>query len=238
MSARPPPITLNSSSQDILSELGGQRAGTPGRVLTPLSPTVSRAPSPFYQTASIADSSELLIPPRRGQFAPYQDSPTSSRRSSWSTDRGDSRYGPFSSPFDEGGSRTGSPDNMDALNSQTISEKYNITPSAGLLLFPIDKEDDDALHDPAEQDDFRECDIFTKRGLVNVGGLGLIVLGVLVLFIGYPVLYVTFFYRYLYQSPVAKSWVSIPGRLFEMPWKPQKVYATGLFAWMLVQSHC
>lgn len=78
---------------------------------------------------------------------------------------------------------------MDSLNSQTISEKYNITPSATLMLFPIDKEDDDALHDPTTQDDLRECDVFTKRGLVNVGGLAFIVLGILVLFIGYPVLY-------------------------------------------------
>ncbi|KAI5852427.1 beta-glucan synthesis-associated protein-domain-containing protein [Morchella snyderi] len=194
MSARPSPpptLTLNSGSQDLLNGAPARRASVVGRNLTPQvpSPTVSRSQSPFYQGDTPIESSELLIPPQRrpGQFTPYQDSPTSSRRSSWSTDNRDSRYGPFVSPFDDN-SGTASPDIGNALNSQTISEKYNITPSAGLLLFPMDKEDDDALHDPAELDDLRECDVFTRRGLVNVGGLGLIVLGILVLFIGYPVL--------------------------------------------------
>jgi hypothetical protein len=72
-----------------------------------------------------------------------------------------------------------------------VAEKYNIQPSAGLLLFPEDIENDDYLHNPdADDQDKRECDIFTKRGMVNVGGLGFIVVGILVLFIGYPILYV------------------------------------------------
>lgn len=62
-------------------------------------------------------------------------------------------------------------------------------PSAGLLLFPEDVEKDDWLHNPDPSDRDREkCDIWNKRGMVNVGGLVLITLGVLVLFIGYPVL--------------------------------------------------
>jgi beta-glucan synthesis-associated protein KRE6 len=65
-------------------------------------------------------------------------------------------------------------------------------PSAGLLLFPEDVEKDDYLHNPDEEDR-RECDIFTKRGFTNVGGLILVTLGVLMLFIGYPVLYVPSF---------------------------------------------
>lgn len=87
-------------------------------------------------------------------------------------------------------SRAGSPDPLEPVNMHTISEKYNITPSAGLLLFPNDKEEDDDLHDPTTGVNDRECDIFTKRGLVNVGGLALISVGILVLFIGYPILYV------------------------------------------------
>lgn len=64
-------------------------------------------------------------------------------------------------------------------------------PSAGLLLFPEDVEKDDWLHNPDPNDRDREkCDIWNKRGMVNIGGLVLITLGVLVLFIGYPVLYV------------------------------------------------
>jgi hypothetical protein len=64
-------------------------------------------------------------------------------------------------------------------------------PSAGLLLFPEDVEKDDWLHNPDPSDKDRDkCDIFSKRGLVNVGGLAFITLGILTLFIGYPVLLV------------------------------------------------
>lgn len=64
-------------------------------------------------------------------------------------------------------------------------------PSAGLLLFPEDVEKDDYLHNPDPSDNDREkCDIFTKRGITNLGGLALITIGLLVLFIGYPALYI------------------------------------------------
>jgi beta-glucan synthesis-associated protein KRE6 len=98
--------------------------------------------------------------------------------------------GPFASPFDDSRapSRAGSDD--DNLNTQTVSEKYNILPSAGLLLFPEDVEKDDWLHNPDPNDKDRDCDIFSRRGLVNVGGLAFITIGILVLFIGYPILYV------------------------------------------------
>ena len=69
-----------------------------------------------------------------------------------------------------------------------MSEKYNILPSAGLLLFPEYVEKEDCLHNPDPNDNKRDCYIFSKRGLVNIGGLVLITLGVLVLFIGYPIL--------------------------------------------------
>src|ERR1700731_2996992 len=101
----------------------------------------------------------------------------SSRRTSWSSDAGsrdgsrDSRQGPFASPFDDSRapSRAGRDDNR--INTQTVSEKYNIMPSAGLLLFPEDIEKDDWLHNPDGNEKDRETfDIFSKRGLVNVGG--------------------------------------------------------------------
>ena len=100
--------------------------------------------------------------------------------------------GPFANPFDDSRapSRAGSDD--DNVNTQTVSEKYNILPSAGLLLFPEDVEKDDWLHNPDPNDKDRDCDIWHKRALVNVGGLGLITIGLFVLFIGYPVLYVGF----------------------------------------------
>lgn len=84
-------------------------------------------------------------------------------------------------------SRAGSDD--DVVNTQTVSEKYNITPQAGLLLFPEDVEKDDWLHNPGPDDEKkRECDLLTKRSFVNVGGLAFMTIGLLVLFIGYPVM--------------------------------------------------
>lgn len=102
--------------------------------------------------------------------------------------------GPFASPFDDSRapSRAGSDD--EGVNTQTVSEKYNILPSAGLLLFPEDVEKDDYLHnpDPNEKDtDRMKCsDLTSRRGLLNVGGLALITVGIAMLFIGYPILYV------------------------------------------------
>lgn len=99
--------------------------------------------------------------------------------------------GPFVSPFDDSRAPSRAGSDEENVNTQTVSEKYNILPSAGLLLFPEDVEKDDWLHNPdPNEKDKRECDIFTKRGLVNIGGLAFITLGILVLFIGYPVLYV------------------------------------------------
>lgn len=63
-------------------------------------------------------------------------------------------------------------------------------PSEGLLLFPEDVERDDYLHNPDLNDRERDCDVFNRRGMVNLGGLVLFCLGFLILFIGYPVLYV------------------------------------------------
>ena len=42
--------------------------------------------------------------------------------------------------------------------------------------------------DPNERDRMNCSDLFSKRGLVNVGGLALITVGILILFIGYPIL--------------------------------------------------
>jgi len=98
--------------------------------------------------------------------------------------------GPFFSPFDDSRptSRAGSIDD-DHVNTQTVAQKYNITPSEGLLLFPEDVEQDDWLHNPdPNEKDPNDCNVFTKRGVVNVGGLALITLGVLMLFVGYPIM--------------------------------------------------
>lgn len=217
-----PHITLNSGNQDILVNEANSRQVTsaPSQPETsrslipgprpPAPPSIgAQSPTPLspgYTSTGFAESSELLLPPKRSRPHRFRDddspqrSPVrsgfSSRRTSWSSDAGsrDSRSGisPFASPFDDSRapSRAGSDD--DNVNTQTVSEKYNILPSAGLLLFPEDVEKDDWLHNPdPNEKERRECDIFTRRGMTNVGGLVLISIGLLVLFIGYPVLYVS-----------------------------------------------
>lgn len=205
-----PHIRLNSGQVNLLSAeafgnrpLGAQRSQS-SRSLVPQRPQTSSSirtrPSQLglYNNGP-AESAELLLPPSRQRPRRFRDDDSAlgspieapSRRSSWGSEPyRDSRLYPRN-PFEDSRSpsRAGSDD--ENVNTQTVSEKYNILPSAGLLLFPEDVENDDYLHNPDSDDqDKRECDIFTKRGLVNVGGLGLIVVGILVLFIGYPILYV------------------------------------------------
>lgn len=62
-------------------------------------------------------------------------------------------------------------------------------PTEGLLLFPEDVEKDDYLHNPDPNDKDRDCNICNSRAVVNVGGLILLTLGLLALFIAYPILY-------------------------------------------------
>ena len=208
----PPHIRLNSGQDDILTQgVPNERPQGPVRKDSsrslipqrpPTAPSIRSQPlsQGLYATTS-AESAERLLPPSRSRTHRFRDeeSPAgitspdpsgySSRRTSWSSSRDSRIYSP--NPFDDSrpGSRAGSDD--DAVNTQTVSEKYNILPSAGLLLFPEDVEKDDWLHNPDPNEKERvECDVFTRRGFVNVGGLALITLGVLLLFIGYPVLYV------------------------------------------------
>lgn len=62
-------------------------------------------------------------------------------------------------------------------------------PTEGLLLFPEDVEKDDYLHNPDPNEKDTDCDLCNKRGIINVGGLVLLTLGILALFIAYPVMY-------------------------------------------------
>ena len=197
-----PQTSRQNSARSLIPQNGASRPGT-----APSSQLRTQADNTgLYSSQAPAESAELLLPPRKSKSRRFRDddsplrSPASpsvsgfnSRRTSWSSGSEgsrDSRFGPFASPFDDSRapSRAGSED--DGVNTQTVSEKYNILPSAGLLLFPEDVEKDDWLHtpDPNEREKMNCSDLFSKRGLVNVGGLAFITIGVLILFIGYPIL--------------------------------------------------
>jgi hypothetical protein len=198
----PPHIRLNSAQNDLLmNDPPGQGAS---RSLIPSRPSTAPQRSQLsqnqvYSDLQVQDSSERLLAPQRPRIRdeePPLKSPDvsriTSRRSSWDSERSRDSRG-LENPFADSrspsrsGSRADSDD--DNVNTQTVSERYNILPSAGLLLFPEDVEKDDYLHNPDPKGkEERDCDIWTTRGIVNVGGLALITLGILTLFIGYPVL--------------------------------------------------
>ena len=202
-----PHIRLNSGQADILatdasnnpppaSTRQESRSLIPQRL--PSNPLIRNQPSlrELYSTG-ITESAERLLPPSRSRTHRFrdEDSPIGSpdplsRRTSWSSEAGSRDSRAFGqNPFDDSRAPSRAGSDEENVNTQTVSEKYNILPSAGLLLFPEDIEKDDWLHNPdPNEEEKRECDIFTRRGVMNVGGLAFITIGILILFIGYPVL--------------------------------------------------
>ena len=202
-SSRPPNFRFNSDPHNTLSSDARARP-TPSSLRSLVPPATAGRPSlsptsPLDPHASTGSQERLLSPNtarsqrlRENNFpiAPNFQSEYSSRRTSYDSERS---YGLANNPFSDSPpslARNSVVDSDDGnVTTQTVAEKYNISPSAGLLLFPEDVEKDDYLHnpDPNGKED-RDCDVFTRRGMVNVGGLIFITLGILLLFIGYPVL--------------------------------------------------
>ncbi|KAL2352038.1 beta-glucan synthesis-associated protein SKN1 [Cryomyces antarcticus] len=201
---RPSPVTRQPSTRSLIPPRPGTSPSSRPSLLQQASS------NSMYNQNAVAESAEHLLPPTKSRSRRFRDddSPISrspsqsgynSRRTSWSSESAgsrDSRFGPFASPFDDASSRAPSRAGSDDenVNTQTVSEKYNILPSAGLLLFPEDVEKDDWLHNPDPSDKDRiDChDMLSRRGLVNVGALAIMTLGIMMLFIGYPIVsYVT-----------------------------------------------
>lgn len=196
-----PSIRLNSGRQDPIIETNEGYAPLTGRTLPrPLTPALSDTSAPLgaqgispYGISQAPESSEFLLPPRLrptvGTDPERSGSPDrwSQGRSSISSLSRESRS--QMDPYE--GSRvpsSGSASDDNDVNTQTVSEKFNIMPTDGLLLFPEDVEKDDYLHNPEAGDAERDCDIWNRRGLLNVGGLAVLTIGLLMLFIGYPVM--------------------------------------------------
>lgn len=114
-----------------------------------------------------------------------QVSQLSSRRESFNSDTSDRNLfwqgrkdGPYAYEHDV--------DSSTALNTQTITEKYSLAPDLTLLSDLSFREDDDDLHDPRKDNPKRDTNIWTRRGIINLGGLFLITLGLLIIFIAIP----------------------------------------------------
>ncbi|KXN90601.1 Beta-glucan synthesis-associated protein KRE6 [Leucoagaricus sp. SymC.cos] len=73
-----------------------------------------------------------------------------------------------------------------------LSDRYSLSHNPfdwGLDLSPNNKEDDDALHMPTPKlRSTRDVLVFSKRGVGNCGCLFIVIVGLLVLFIGWPVI--------------------------------------------------
>ncbi|KAG2413279.1 beta-glucan synthesis-associated protein KRE6 [Aspergillus terreus] len=198
-----PQIQITTREQDPFRDTASDhhlqvplRHSTIGRALTPSMIRHSRSAGSLhavYASAHPQESTEFLIPPQphrppREEYA--QGGPfLISRQTSWSSEAAsyDTRgYGYTHFEDSQAPSCIDSEDND--VNTQTVTEKFNIMPTEGLLLFPEDVEKDDYLHNPDASDRDKPCDIWNRRGLINVGGLILLTLGFLTLFIGYPVI--------------------------------------------------
>lgn len=79
----------------------------------------------------------------------------------------------------------------EGITTQTATQRFAIVPDETLIVHPDEIEQDDDLHNPDNLDQERDFRFWTRRGLVNVGGLGLVVLGILTLFIASPIVWVS-----------------------------------------------
>ncbi|KAJ5753459.1 uncharacterized protein N7511_007612 [Penicillium nucicola] len=199
--AMAPHIRLNSGRQDPLTEANEDYAPLTSRTFPrPLTPQGPEPPvigaqgaSP-YGVSNAPESSEFLLPPKLRPtqgFTSQSERPRSPDR--WSAARSSvsslSRESTFPlDPFHDSRASSRSEGDEHDMNTQTVSEKFNIMPTDGLLLFPEDVEKDDYMHNPDPKDQDRDCDMCNRRGILNMGGLAVLTVGIMVLFIGYPLI--------------------------------------------------
>ncbi|OOF99617.1 glycoside hydrolase family 16 protein [Aspergillus carbonarius ITEM 5010] len=195
-----PHIRLNSGRQDPFADSDDPyvsvpqqqigRALTPGMVQSPSDATLQTT----WGSPTPQESTEFLIPPKPYPHKElYQsrspDLSIRSRRTSWSSEAASYDARGYSyTRFDESRAPSRAESEENDVNTQTVTEKYNIMPTEGLLLFPEDVEKDDYLHNPDPNDKDIDCDVWNRRGLINLGGLLLITVGFVVLFVAYPVI--------------------------------------------------
>lgn len=160
--------------------------------------TIPTIPAPQYRrpifrgSSTISRSSSRIATPSNGRYLSPYATPGASRRSSFvsrrlSTDTDASTHDLFWSGRNDGPyAFEHDPNSSIDLSTQTVTEKFDIGPTTSLLWDPAYVEDDDDLHDPTKDNPKRDTDIWTRRGMVNLGGLFLIIFGLLVIFIAVP----------------------------------------------------
>ncbi|OAX77261.1 hypothetical protein ACJ72_08443, partial [Emergomyces africanus] len=200
------PRRLRKASPAEVTPTAEVPSNQPNPFLTPqpsssslLSPPGPSYPSTFRQGLSLGnDSSDHLTlhsPSRRWRGENHGSTEYSnilSRRTSWSSEGGGSQESSSAYSFNptcEYQRHCRLSTEEDPLTTQTVVKKYAITPSENLLVFPEDIEADDHLHNPDSSDSDRDCNMWTRRGAINLVGLIVVVLGGITLFIIYPILY-------------------------------------------------
>ncbi|KAF3905821.1 hypothetical protein AA313_de0206113 [Arthrobotrys entomopaga] len=210
-----PRITLNASSEDLLHNERAQYTG-PIRTLTPgstapNSPILLAHERPYYHSNDSFISSEKLLVPQGfsghryktdsidSTFIPeYYVRHESSRDSIDTYEYHDTPRDPFSTPLgspkpweheNDGGLRPPTRGDGDDSSIYAITEKFTIFPDESLLMYPKDVEPDDELHAPDGKKIDRDFNFWTKRGLINLGGLLCLIGGIMFLFIGYPAIF-------------------------------------------------
>lgn len=190
----PPQLTISHNGQNAAPDMAYYDDYSPA---DPAARSLMPPPRNPYSASVTPDS--LLSPATAQDHKAYFDqsvppspafSEDVSRRSSWSSashrESTRSEQNPFASAYDSRApSPTGSVDN---LTTQTVAQLYSITPASDLIVFPDESEKDDYMHNPGPDDNKRDCNIWSARGMSNVLAMLLIFGSMLVLMIGWPIL--------------------------------------------------
>lgn len=75
------------------------------------------------------------------------------------------------------------------INTENVTRKFPLSPVADLIVSPTELEKDDAIHDPVlvtETGPARDQLLKNRRGVVNVIGFVLVVVGMLMILVGLP----------------------------------------------------
>ncbi|KAJ6509382.1 beta-glucan synthesis-associated protein [Mycena vitilis] len=175
-------------------------SGSAGAAPPPMGPNAQRR---YFQPSPAPSTTNLLPPSQRtsaGSFESLQSNNSGAvhanfaRAPSVRSSGGHSSNDPFTA-------RTDSPYNVSAAQGRrvpsivpSVSEKFSLSPDPaawGADLSPNHPEADDFLHNPDPRRDRKNDtngNIFTARGLANLGCLFILGMGLMTLFAGYPII--------------------------------------------------